>query len=151
MRLVIDAANLARGGEVFVTKMPVIRIQDLAQVMIQELAPRFGHNPGTIEIKVIGTKAGEKMYEELMSEEETRRTIELPDYFAVLPAFKGIYRDIDYNYPDVLSTTVTNPYHSANETPLTPSELSKFLHENNLLEPETRAHPSERYWPDNSK
>ena len=114
VKLVIDSAALACGGEVFVTKMPVIRIQDLARVMIDELAPRLGHDPGNIQIDIIGTKPGEKMYEELMSDEETRRTIELPHYFAVLPAFKGVYRNIDYTYPDVVSTTVTNPYHSAN-------------------------------------
>ena len=41
VQLVIDSAFLAQGGEVFVTKMPVIRIQDLAEVMINELAPNF--------------------------------------------------------------------------------------------------------------
>ena len=43
VRLVIESAYLARGGEVFITKMPVIRIQDLAEVMIRELAPVYGH------------------------------------------------------------------------------------------------------------
>ena len=89
VRLVIDSAYLMRGGEVFITKMPVIRIQDLAEVMIEVLAPQFGHQPGNIGIEIIGTKPGEKMYEELMSQEETRRSLELPRYFSVLPAFKG--------------------------------------------------------------
>ena len=40
--LVIESAYLARGGEVFITKMPVIRILDLAEVMIGELAPIYG-------------------------------------------------------------------------------------------------------------
>ena len=39
--------------------------------MIRELAPMYGQNPEEIDIKVIGVKAGEKMYEELMSHEET--------------------------------------------------------------------------------
>ncbi len=38
---IVDSAFLARGGEVFITKMPVVRILDLAQVMIQELAPVY--------------------------------------------------------------------------------------------------------------
>jgi len=149
-RLVIDSAVLALGGEVFVTKMPVIRIQDLARVMIDELATGYGHRPEDIKIETIGSKAGEKLYEELMNIEETRRTLELKLYFVVLPAFRGIYRDIDYQYPDLISTHVTNPYNSANESPLTLDALRTFLIVNNLMEGELKEayEPSKRYWGD---
>jgi FlaA1/EpsC-like NDP-sugar epimerase len=148
-RLVIDSAEYARGGEVFVTKMPVIRIYDLAKVMIDELAPHFGHDPESISIDIIGTKPGEKLYEELMSLEETRRTVELPLYFSVLPAFRGIYRSISYEYPDVISSNVENPYNSANEVALSREELRGFLYKYNLLEDscEISSHPDSRYWP----
>lgn len=149
VRLVIDSAGIAKGGEVLITKMPVIRIKDLAQIMIQELAPAFRHDPSKIEIVTIGTKPGEKMYEELMSIEESRRAVELPRYFAVLPAFRGIYRDIDYTYPEVISTEVSNPYISADEPPLNQDELQAFLRSNGLLlieEPKSE-HPDRRYWP----
>ena len=149
VRLVIDSCALARGGEVFITKMPVIRIKDLAEVMIDELAPRYNFRPEDIEIKIIGTKPGEKMYEELMSYEETRRTVELPFYFAVLPAFRGIYRKIDYNYPDIVSTKVNHPYISSNQTPLSKKELREFLCKNELLftNASMSDHPNMRYWP----
>lgn len=146
VRLVIDSAGVARGGEVFITKMPVIRIADLAQVMIEELAPRYGYNKDQIEITEIGTKPGEKLYEELMSHEETRRTVELPDYFAVLPAFRGIYHDIQYEYPDLVSKDVVNPYLSAEEVPLSLSELRTFLKDNDLLG-EPKESTESRYWP----
>jgi FlaA1/EpsC-like NDP-sugar epimerase len=149
VRLVIDSAFLMRGGEVFITKMPVIRIKDLAEVMIEQLATEYGYRPGNIAIEIIGAKPGEKMYEELMNHEETRRSLELPRYFSVLPAFKGLYRSIQYEYPEVLSDEVTNPYHSGNETPLTKAELKEFLVNNHLLheDPEVCKHPQERYWP----
>jgi len=152
-RLVIDSAMLARGGEVFVTKMPVIRIQDLAEVMIDELAHGYHHRPEDIRIEVIGTKPGEKLYEELMSDEETRRTWELDRYFTVLPAFRGVYRQIAYNYPTILSTSVTKPYDSSTEPVMTKQALRKFLVDNQLLEetPEKSPHPDRRYWPDNDK
>ena len=149
VRLVIDSASLAQGGEVFVTKMPVIRIKDLAEVMIHELASVYNHEPDEIEVTNIGTKPGEKMYEELMSIEETRRAVELPKYFAVLPAFRGIYRDIDYTYPEVTSTEVKNPYISEDESPLSQDELQTFLRSNSLLlieEPKFE-HLDRRYWP----
>ncbi len=152
-RLVIDSAELAKGGEVFVTKMPVIRIEDLAHVMINELAPTFGYRPADINIEIIGTKPGEKLYEELMSQEETRRTWELDLYFAVLPAFQGVYRDIAYDYSNLVSRTVDNPYNSANEDALSQDALHAFLTQNRLLEelPGNEAHPSQRYWPGTGK
>jgi FlaA1/EpsC-like NDP-sugar epimerase len=148
VRLVIDSASLAMGGEVFITKMPIIRIQDLAEVMIEELAPSYGYKPQDIAITTIGSKPGEKLYEELMSYEETRRSIELPNYFAVLPAFRGIYKDIDYVYPDIVTDKVTNPYISADEEPMDKESLRDFLIKNNLLENGKKAeHPDSRYWP----
>jgi FlaA1/EpsC-like NDP-sugar epimerase len=145
-RLVLDSAALARGGEVFITKMPVIRIQDLAEVMIRELAPRFGHDPGRIAVKQIGVKPGEKMYEELMSLEETRRALELTNYFAVLPAFRNLYRKIDYRYDGTVSDSVDNPYNSCNEAPMSQEDLTRFLRENNLLEdPAENAPGAERH------
>lgn len=133
-RLVIDSAELAKGGEVFVTKMPVIKIKDLAECMIEELAPRYGHDPKSIEIKVIGSKPGEKLYEELMSSEETRRTCELEDYFAVMPALSNMYKNIHYDYPGKISDSISNPYNSELEEPLTKEELLSFLLEHKLLE-----------------
>jgi len=136
VQLVIDSAFIAHGGEVFVTKMPVIHIKDLADVMIQELAWNYGHNPENIRIEIIGAKPGEKMYEELMNIEETRRAIELERYFVVLPAFKNLYREVDYHYPTIINEFVDNPYHSANEPALSKIELSTFLQKNKLLEDE---------------
>lgn len=146
VRLVLDSAGLARGGEVFITKMPVIRIEDLAIAMIEELAPRYRYEPREVEMVVIGTKPGEKHYEELMSSEETRRAVELERYFAVFPAFRGIYHDIQYDYPGLVSETVVNPYVSEKETVCPVAEIRKILHENNLLgEPPERT--VRRYWP----
>lgn len=133
VQLVIDSASLARGGEVLITKMPIIKIQDLAEVMIEELAPTYGYQQADINIEIIGSKPGEKLYEELMSSEETRRSVELSNYFAVLPAFRGLYQEIDYSYPDIITDNVTNPYISADEPALSKAELLKFLTSNNLL------------------
>lgn len=144
--LVIDSGLLAKGGEIFVTKMPVIRIEDLAQVMIDQLSPAYGHKPEAIEVTTIGTKPGEKLYEELMSSEETGRTLELPKYFAVLPSYRSLYREIEFSYPEVVSEKVDNPYHSANEPALSQAELSDFLNQNHLLdEGLPQQHPAERF------
>lgn len=133
VRLVIDSGILCRGGEVFVTKMPAIRIQDLAEVMIEALAEAYGYKAKDIEIQIIGHQPGEKLYEELLNHEETRRSWELARYFVVLPAFREIYRDIVFQYPGLRSKEVTCAYHSGTETPLSKTQLVKFLKDNNLL------------------
>jgi FlaA1/EpsC-like NDP-sugar epimerase len=127
VRLVIDSAAYACGGEVFITKMRAIRIKDLARVMIRELAPVYGQQPEHIELREIGTKPGEKMYEELLNEEETRRTLELEDYYVVLPAFKNLYRNIDYAYTDIVSNSVAKPYNSNSEPLLAEDDIAAFL------------------------
>ncbi len=134
VRLVIDSGILSRGGEVFVTKMPAIRIQDLAEVMIDKLAPVYGHQASDIEVKIIGHQPGEKLYEELLNREETRRSWELSRYFVVLPAFREIYRNIDFEYPDIISKEVTSAYHSGTEQPLSKAQLAAFLQKHHLLE-----------------
>jgi FlaA1/EpsC-like NDP-sugar epimerase len=149
VRLVLDSSRLAKGGEVFVTKMPVIQIMDLAEVMIHELAPRYGYLPEKIDIIYIGKKPGEKMYEELMSFEETKRAMELELYFTVIPAFRGQYQNIKYEYPNVISTEIKNPYHSGNEQPLSKKEILEFLKQNSLIEKSVtkKEFYSEWYWP----
>lgn len=134
VKLVLDSAEMAKGGEVFVTKMPTVRIEDLAMAMIEELAPRYNKTPDQIEVVEIGVKPGEKLYEELMNSEETRRTIELKDYFSVLPAFRGVSIDVDYSYPNTVSTAVDKPYISEKEVPLTKEEIKHFLRANKLLD-----------------
>ncbi|MEM3101471.1 MAG: SDR family NAD(P)-dependent oxidoreductase [Candidatus Nitrosotenuis sp.] len=133
-RLVLKSIILSKGGEVFVTKMPVVRIIDLAEVMIELLAPRFGHNPTNIEITEIGIKPGEKMYEELMSDEETRRSIELRDMFVITPAFKAIYQSIKYEYPETIAKRIDKSYNSQNEKPITKVKLKRFFIENKVLD-----------------
>ena len=134
VRLVMESVFLACGGEVFITKMPVARIQDLATVMIEELAPRFGRDPKDIEVKTIGVIPGEKLYEELMSSEETRRTIELKSYFVVLPALRPIYNVVEYKYPGMVRNSVVHAYNSANEQAMSMAELRSLLIRGELLE-----------------
>lgn len=130
--LVLQSVLISRGGEVFVTKMPVVRIPDLAEAMIKLLAPRYGHKDiKTIEI---GMKAGEKLYEELMSDQEVPRSIELKNMFAVTPAFKALFQSISHEYPDTISQKIEKSYISENEPPLAVDEIEKYLIDNRVLE-----------------
>lgn len=133
VRLVLESSLIAKGGEVFVTKMPVVRIADLAEVMIDVLAPVYGYKPENIKIIEIGKKPGEKLYEELMSIEEISRAIELEKLFVIFPAFRDLYK-INYTYEGIVSKTLQNPYISSNEPFMSKEELKSYILKHKLME-----------------
>jgi UDP-N-acetylglucosamine 4,6-dehydratase len=75
VRFVIRCLEEMHGGEVFVPKIPSMKVVDLARVV----APQA-------EINVIGIRPGEKLHEVLISEDEARTVVELEDMYVVQPA-----------------------------------------------------------------
>ena len=131
--LVIDSVALAQPGDVLVTKMPAIRISDLAEVMIREFAPRCGRNAAAIKVVVRGQRPGEKLYEELLNEEETRRSFELEQYFVVRPAMAKTGAE-PILYEAERPVPVAHAYNSANVPLLSQDELANFLEANGLFD-----------------
>lgn len=84
-RLTAEAMKSSLGGEVFVLKMPVVRIDDLTRAVIETTAVKYGLDPASITIKKIGSKPGEKLFEELMTEEESEIALETDDMFIIPP------------------------------------------------------------------
>lgn len=125
--LVLESVWLASGGEVMVTKMPVARIEDLALIMRDKLG-------GGRDIKIveIGAKPGEKMYEELMNDEEVRRAYEFGKFFCVLSAFED-KNSPKYNYLSG-ARRADNPYNSSLIPALKRNELTNYLDQNNVLD-----------------
>jgi UDP-N-acetylglucosamine 4,6-dehydratase len=75
VRFVIHCIEQMEGGEVFVPKIPSMKVIDLARA----IAPQA-------EIEIIGIRPGEKLHEVLISEDEARHTVELEKMFVVQPA-----------------------------------------------------------------
>jgi UDP-N-acetylglucosamine 4,6-dehydratase/5-epimerase len=77
-----------QGGEIFVPKIPSIRILDLAEAMA----------PG-IDIKVVGIRPGEKLHEIMCPADDSHLTIEYADHYVLQPTikFNGADRNYDYN------------------------------------------------------
>jgi FlaA1/EpsC-like NDP-sugar epimerase len=132
VQLVIESLPLGQRGDVLITKMPAIRISDLAEVMVREFAPRCGRRAGDIEIRISGQRPGEKLYEELMNDEETRRSIELERYYVVRPALSTSVK-APLHYEGQQAAPVDRPYNSANVIPLSQDELFAFLSASDLL------------------
>jgi UDP-N-acetylglucosamine 4,6-dehydratase/5-epimerase len=72
----IRCAELMRGGEIFVPKIPSMRILDLVEAVA----------PGC-RVEVIGVRPGEKLHEALIAEEESRQVVELDDLFILEPIY----------------------------------------------------------------
>lgn len=75
VHFVISSIEQMHGGEVFIPKLPSMKIIDLAKVMAPEC-----------EIDHIGIRPGEKLHESMISEDEARQTIELGDRYIIQPA-----------------------------------------------------------------
>ncbi|MBT3405555.1 polysaccharide biosynthesis protein [Candidatus Woesearchaeota archaeon] len=85
VELVLESTKNMKGSEIFVLKMPSVKISDLAEVMIEELAPRYNFKPEDIKVQYIGVRAGEKLYESLLTEEECSITEEKDNMFVIYP------------------------------------------------------------------
>lgn len=96
-RLVIQAGALARGGEIFVLDMgEPVKIVDLAENLIK----LSGYSVEEIGIKFAGIRPGEKMYEELLGENEVHSEAVFPKIF--------IGRTVEFDYSRV--TTLVENY-----------------------------------------
>ncbi|HUZ13492.1 MAG TPA: polysaccharide biosynthesis protein, partial [Caulobacteraceae bacterium] len=73
---VLSSLSIMRGGEVFVPKIPSMKIVDLVAAIC----------PGA-EVQVVGIRPGEKLHEMMISADDARSTAELGDRYAIEPAF----------------------------------------------------------------
>ncbi len=81
---VLSSLPMMRGGEIFVPKIPSMRVIDLARVMAPHMKTR-----------ITGIRPGEKLHEVLITEEDSRLTLDLPDRYVVRPSLYGEERHYD--------------------------------------------------------
>lgn len=124
--LILRAGVMARYGEIFILKMPVIKIGDLAETMISFCTQNNGQNAEDIAIKVIGTRPGEKKYEELMTESEAECAYENESMFIVVhPHTQDKMQSVVL--PEGFQRSLKTRYSSADEVILTNEELLDLL------------------------
>lgn len=118
--LLLFASMRSYGGEIFVMKMPACEISDLAGVMIERLGNK------KTKIRTIGVRPGEKLYEVLVSKYEMPNTLELKDYFVILPQIK--IKGVEDHYKGKASPkTVLKEFNSNNTHIMTKKEIFKLL------------------------
>lgn len=92
VNFVLSSFTIMQGGEIFVPKIPSMKITDLAAV----LAPQ-------LQTKVIGIRPGEKLHEMMISEDDAHNTAELDDRYVIEPAFA------EYSRQSLLASGVGSP------------------------------------------
>jgi UDP-N-acetylglucosamine 4,6-dehydratase len=117
--LVLYAFKNAKQGDLFVQKAPSATVETLAKALIELYK-------SSSEIKVIGTRHGEKLYETLVNREDMIKAEDLGDYYRI-PADN---RDLNYEQyfsegmPDIVNL---NEYHSHNTTLLDVEGMKNLL------------------------
>lgn len=127
--LVKQAIERMQGGEVFVYKMPAIRIEDLAEAMIETIAPKYNHAPDNIDIKMIGRRPGETFHEEIMSEREATRVYENDSLYSILPEGTEY---LSYESPEGFSEATDVVRSSDTAEKLTNEEIATLLERNDV-------------------
>ena len=127
--LVIASTWLARGGEVFVTKMPSIRIKDLAEILIDRASEQGGAKPKIIET---GPRVGEKLYEELVSEHEMGSAIDTAEFHVVSPQSEATYKT-DTKAFQGFGVASLGHIRSSVDISLTKEQLKSFLVQSELV------------------
>lgn len=86
VEFVVMSIEKMQGGEIFVPKIPSMKILNLAEAIAPEC-----------EIEMVGIRSGEKLHEALLTEDEARRTVEFDQYYVVKPTtYKGEIKNINF-------------------------------------------------------
>ncbi|MBU2562081.1 MAG: polysaccharide biosynthesis protein [Nanoarchaeota archaeon] len=128
VNLIFKASEIAKGGEVFVLKMPCVKISDLIEVVINKLASIYHYNPLDIKIKTIGVRGGEKIDEDLLTTEELTRTIETEKMFIILPK-KRITNNKNLQKMISRNQFPKREYSTKYENPLKKEEIEELFQE----------------------
>lgn len=76
VQFVLECLERMHGGEIFIPKIPSMKVTDLAKAIAPEC-----------EIDIVGIRPGEKLHEAMITEDDARQTLEYDTYFVIQPEF----------------------------------------------------------------
>lgn len=118
VQFVQDSLRRMKGGEIFVPKIPSVKIVDLAHVIAPDC-----------EMEFVGIRPGEKLHEAMITEDDARKTVEFDDYYIIKPEFHGWLDDDPDGYGGKqLSERFSYASHT-NDRWLTYEEIKQYLGE----------------------
>ncbi|QFQ12936.1 NAD-dependent epimerase/dehydratase family protein [Pseudoprevotella muciniphila] len=123
--LVIYAFTHGHNGDLFVQKAPAATLSTLAQA-IKEVYTKVDAKYADTEVKVIGTRHGEKLYETLVTREEMIRAIDMGDYYRIPCDTRDLNYDKFFTEGDQNLSTIED-YHSHNTRRLDVEGMKELL------------------------
>ncbi|MBF0177402.1 MAG: UDP-N-acetylglucosamine 4,6-dehydratase (inverting) [Magnetococcales bacterium] len=87
VEFVFSCVSMMQGGEIFIPKIPSMKVVDLADA----IAPGMPH-------RIVGIRPGEKLHEVMIAEDDARTTIEFPDRYVIQPPFRWWSGDAYQNH-----------------------------------------------------
>ena len=142
-QLVLKSVLLASPGEVLVMKMPVVKIVDLAHAVSYIINGQYLQ---PAQIKLIGTQAGEKLYEELMTDSETNRTSDCGAFYSIQPSYQSIYSQLNPPAGEGCSSNPSEAYKSSTLDCLNIPEVVRLLEDCAIVNTNLQTYSS-RSWP----
>jgi UDP-N-acetylglucosamine 4,6-dehydratase len=113
VKFVIESLERMTGGELYVPRIPSMKIVDLAYAISAES-----------KLEEIGMRPGEKLHEEMISADDSRRTIILNNRFVVTP----VVAEWGYSAPEGLTMPEGQAYRSdTNDMWISASDIKKFI------------------------
>jgi len=97
VQFVLDSLDRMHGGEIFVPKIPSMKVTDLAKAIAPDC-----------DIKIVGIRPGEKLHEAMIMEDDARHTVEFDTYYVIQPEFpfwSSKYAEGGKELPDGFSYT----------------------------------------------
>lgn len=113
VKLIFKATELSHGDDIFILKMPSIKIIDLANAMIQKYNSNVGLN-------IVGVQTEEKLHESLITKEESKSAYE-NDEIIVIPSKENIEYYAERGFKKLKTGSIT-------------SDCNKFLSVNEIME-----------------
>lgn len=127
--LVFKATLLSKGGEIFILKMPVIRIGDLAEILVEKFCTKYGYKKSEISVQKIGPRPGEKIFEELMTESEANVAYETDDMLIIPPQIALTNLSFGVEEYQNAKHSKLKRYNSKEVQPLSKQTITKMLEE----------------------
>jgi FlaA1/EpsC-like NDP-sugar epimerase len=125
--LTLKAATMPKGGEIFVLKMPVVRLRDLVDVVVEETCLKYGVPVGEVRREEIGLRFGEKMFEELMTVEESKFGFELPEMYAICQAYFAFWGKKGISPLAGLPAAEVRSYSSQDQEPIDKEAVRRII------------------------
>jgi len=113
--LVLGASEVAHGGNIYVAGMKSFKLSELVKVFVNDIAPELGLKPSSIDVKEEGLLKGEKLHEEILTEEEVPKLYSIKEVYTLTSDAKWVRAEGAKKVESFAKSSATAPRLTHNE------------------------------------